>query len=182
MLRLVALILPVGLDTFAIAAAAGASGITGRARLRLSLLFALFEGGMPLIGFVVGAGAGAAIGHAPTTSQASCSSRSVPTWRGRVMSRASKKPPGGWQTHTGSRSLGWALVSACTSSRSAFRSGCCASRSSQRPSSSRLRTFIVTQVGIRVGARISERLREGAEQLAGVALVLLGLLLLAEQL
>ncbi len=43
-------------------------------------------------------------------------------------------------------------------------------------------TFAVTQLGLRLGARLSERLREGAERLAGVALTVLGLVLLAEKL
>jgi putative Mn2+ efflux pump MntP len=42
--------------------------------------------------------------------------------------------------------------------------------------------FIVTQLGIRLGQRVGERIREGAERLAGVALALLGGVLLAEKL
>jgi manganese efflux pump family protein len=44
----------------------------------------------------------------------------------------------------------------------------------------RLQAFIVTQLGLRLGSRLSERLREGAERLAGVALTGLGAALLAE--
>jgi putative Mn2+ efflux pump MntP len=45
-----------------------------------------------------------------------------------------------------------------------------------------VQTFVVTQLGLRLGSRLSDRLREGAERLAGAALVALGLVLLAEQL
>jgi manganese efflux pump family protein len=45
-----------------------------------------------------------------------------------------------------------------------------------------LQAFIVTQLGLRVGSRLSDRLREGAERLAGVALTGLGIVLLAESL
>ena len=45
-----------------------------------------------------------------------------------------------------------------------------------------LQTFVLTQVGIRLGQRIGERIREGAERLAGVALAALGLILLVEKL
>jgi manganese efflux pump family protein len=45
-----------------------------------------------------------------------------------------------------------------------------------------VQAFIVTQVGLRLGARLSLRLREGAERLAGVALIGLGVALFAEQL
>jgi putative Mn2+ efflux pump MntP len=45
-----------------------------------------------------------------------------------------------------------------------------------------LQAFIVTQLGLRLGNRLSERLREGAERLAGAALAALGIVLLAEKL
>jgi putative Mn2+ efflux pump MntP len=45
-----------------------------------------------------------------------------------------------------------------------------------------LQTFIVTQLGLRLGHRLSERLCEEAHRLAGLALAVLGLVLLAEQL
>ncbi len=46
----------------------------------------------------------------------------------------------------------------------------------------RLAELLVTQLGLRLGGRISERTREGAERLAGTALTALGLALLAEKL
>ena len=55
-LGLLAFVLPLGLDTFAVAAALGATGnLTTRDRLRVSALFVVFEGGMPLIGLAAGA-------------------------------------------------------------------------------------------------------------------------------
>lgn len=42
--------------------------------------------------------------------------------------------------------------------------------------------FVFSQVGMRVGARPSERARESAERLAGIALLLLGAVLLVEKL
>ena len=44
-----------------------------------------------------------------------------------------------------------------------------------------LQAFIAAQLGLAIGAQISERLRERAEQVAGVALILLGGYLIAEQ-
>jgi manganese efflux pump family protein len=52
--KLIALILPLSLDSFAVSAALGVAGISRSERLRLSLLFAAFEGGMPIIGLVAG--------------------------------------------------------------------------------------------------------------------------------
>jgi hydrogenase/urease accessory protein HupE len=45
-----------------------------------------------------------------------------------------------------------------------------------------LQTFIVTQLGLRLGSRLSDRQREGAERLAGAALTGLGPVLLAGKL
>ena len=45
-----------------------------------------------------------------------------------------------------------------------------------------VQAFVVTQLGLGLGHRLSERLREGAERLAGIALTILGLVLLAEKL
>ncbi len=50
MIRLLAFVLPLGVDTFAVAAALGAARPAGIAmRLRVSLLFVIFEAGMPSI-------------------------------------------------------------------------------------------------------------------------------------
>jgi putative Mn2+ efflux pump MntP len=44
-----------------------------------------------------------------------------------------------------------------------------------------LQAFVATQVGLRLGARVTEHGREGVERLGGLALIALGLVLLAEQ-
>jgi putative Mn2+ efflux pump MntP len=44
-----------------------------------------------------------------------------------------------------------------------------------------VQAFVVTQLGLRLGHRLSERFREGAERLAGAALIILGVILLVEQ-
>jgi len=45
-----------------------------------------------------------------------------------------------------------------------------------------LQAFITAQLGLAIGARIGERSRERAEQVAGIALILLGAYLITEQL
>ncbi len=56
-LRLLAFVLPLGLDSFAVAAALGAARpATFAERLRISLIFVVFEAGMPLIGLAAGGG------------------------------------------------------------------------------------------------------------------------------
>jgi manganese efflux pump family protein len=62
--KLIALVLPLGLDTFAVAVAIGMIGVTSARRRHISLLFTGFEAGMPLIGLALGAPLGHAIGAA----------------------------------------------------------------------------------------------------------------------
>ena len=61
-LKLIALVLPLGLDTFGVALALGLAGLPREKRLRISLLFTGFEAAMPLIGVALGAPLGHAIG------------------------------------------------------------------------------------------------------------------------
>ena len=63
-LTLIALVVPLGLDTFAIAAALGMSGLTRQDRIRVTALFTGFEMGMPVVGIVLGAVAGNVVGKA----------------------------------------------------------------------------------------------------------------------
>ena len=64
MLKLLAFVLPLGLDSFAVAAAIGAmQATTVRQRLRISLVFVIFEGGMPLIGLGLGSALARGIGQ-----------------------------------------------------------------------------------------------------------------------
>ena len=64
MLKLVLFVLPLGLDTFAVSAALGASGARKRERLRISLLLSGFEMAMPIVGLLLGRGLGSALGNA----------------------------------------------------------------------------------------------------------------------
>lgn len=60
--RLVLLVLPLGLDTFALSILLGVTPMATRTRLRLALTFALAEGLMPAVGLVLGLPLGQAIG------------------------------------------------------------------------------------------------------------------------
>lgn len=61
-LKLLALILPLSLDTFAVSAALGVARLGARERLRLAATFALAEAIMPLLGYAVGAAGSALAG------------------------------------------------------------------------------------------------------------------------
>ena len=61
-LRIAAVVVPLGLDTFALSLALGGDGIDDHDRTHASLVLTAFEGVMPVIGFLIGAGVGRAIG------------------------------------------------------------------------------------------------------------------------
>jgi len=63
MFKLVAVLLPLGLDTFAVAAALGMAGLPHRQRFRVGMLFTCFEMGMPIVGLLIGAVAASLIGQ-----------------------------------------------------------------------------------------------------------------------
>ena len=63
-LTLLAFVLPLGLDSFAVSAALGANRPTAGQRWRLSALFVVFEAGMPLLGLAIGAPVAHLIGDA----------------------------------------------------------------------------------------------------------------------
>src|SRR4051794_29998087 len=54
LIKLIGLIIPLGLDTFAVSAALGMNPIPAKKRLLISLFFTAFEAGMPLIGLLAG--------------------------------------------------------------------------------------------------------------------------------
>lgn len=61
-LRLLAFIAPLSLESFTVAAALGAAGAVGRQRWRITAIFVLFEGGMPVVGLLLGAPVARAVG------------------------------------------------------------------------------------------------------------------------
>lgn len=64
LLSLIALTIPLCIDSFLIAAAIGITKPSRAHTLRLSLMFAIFESGMPLVGLVIGHSISGSLGHA----------------------------------------------------------------------------------------------------------------------
>jgi manganese efflux pump family protein len=183
MLKLLAFVLPLGLDSFAVAAAIGATTPTiWRERLRISAIFVLFEGGMPLIGLGLGSALAHGVGHVAN-----------------YVAAASVIAIGAWMLIAGDgeddeekasrilTSRGMALVALGISISLdelaiGFSIGLAHLSVTAVIVAIALQAFIAAQLGLAIGAKMSERLRESAEQIAGVALILLGGYLIAEQL
>jgi len=64
MLALLLVALSLGLSNFAAAVGIGVSGIDGRTRLRVGVIFGLFEAAMPLVGLLLGRSLAGTLGHA----------------------------------------------------------------------------------------------------------------------
>src|ERR1041384_3268856 len=60
-LKLVALVVPMGLDTLGVAIVLGIAGFPPQRRMQLALWFAVFETAMPLVGGALGGPGGGAI-------------------------------------------------------------------------------------------------------------------------
>ena len=176
---LIALVLPLGLDTFAVAAALGMIGVQDRRRRQITVVFVAFEAGMPLIGLAAGAPLGrAAGGVADYAAIAVLIAFGLHTLRAeededRIAALAQMR---GWRT------IALGVSISLDELAIGFTFGLLRVSVLLVIALIAAQTVIVTQVGLRLGARIGARTRERAETLAGIALTMLGLVLLAEKL
>jgi putative Mn2+ efflux pump MntP len=177
--KLAALVIPLGLDTFAVSAALGAVGVAPERRLRITLLFTAFEAGMPLLGLAVGAPLGHAIGAAADYVAAAVLiafglyTLFAPSDDDEQRLAALTELRGSALLLSLSISLDELAVG--------FTLGLLRLPIGLVIGLIALQAFLLTQLGLRLGDRLSERLREGAERVAGLALTVLGLVLLLER-
>lgn len=179
--KLVALILPLGLDTLAVAAAIGAAGVSAQQRVRISILFTAFETGMPLIGLALGAPLGRTIG---STADYVAIAVLIAFGAYTLLSSESGDEEDGARIAQ-TRGLGSVVLGLSISLDElaiGFTLGLLRLPILLVLVLIAVQTVLVTQGGLRLGDRISSGLREGAERLAGIALLGLGAVLLAEQL
>jgi putative Mn2+ efflux pump MntP len=174
-------VIPLGLDTFAVAAALGMLGTTPATRLRVSILFPAFEAAMPLIGVALGAPLGHAIGgSADYIAIGVLFAFGLYTLLGseareeRAVARlAQARGPGvlllGLSISLDELAIGFTL-------------GLLRLPVGLVIALIALQAVIVTRLGLRLGDRLSERMREGAERLAGLVLAALAIVLLTEKL
>ena len=181
MLKLLAFVLPLGLDSFAVAAAIGASQpTTPRQRMRISLIFMIFEGGMPLIG--LGLGAALAIGVGGITSYvAGAALIGVGAWTLLASDRDEEEKASRLTGSHGLALIGLGISISLDELAIGVTIGLAHLPISAVIVAIALQAFLAAQLGLALGARIGERWRERAGQLAGIALILLGAYLIARQ-
>lgn len=180
-LRLTGLILPLALDTFAVSAAIGLTDLTRRQRVRLSVVFAAFEGGTPAVGVLLGGPLGHVLGSAADYVAIAIligfGTFTLLRGDGEEGQKASRLA-----TVHGAALLLLGLSVSLDELAIGFTLGLLHLPVLPVLVAIAVQTFLVAQLGFRLGASLSERFREGAERLAGLALIGLGLILLAERL
>ena len=179
-LKLAALILPLGLDTFAVALALGVAGLPQRERLRVSLLFAGFEAAMPLIGVALGTPLGHAIGAAADYAAAALIAA-----LGAYMLLANDDEQErllSLRRHGlfGAVALGVSI--SLDELAIGFSAGLLRMPILAMAIAIAAQAFILTQIGVRLGGRAGGAMREATERLAGLALIALGVILLLTRL
>jgi manganese efflux pump family protein len=180
MFKLILFILPLGLDTFAVSAALGASRASKRERLRISLVLSGFEMAMPVIGLLLGRGLGSAIGSVADYIAIAVLA-GVGAWMLVVEDDETDKL-GELSSRHGLALVALGVSISLDELAMGFTIGLIGLSIWLAVSLIGLQAFLVAQVGLRLGARLSERSREAAEKLAGAALIGLAVLLLAEKL
>lgn len=177
MVKLLAFVLPLGLDSFAVAAALGASAPSVRQRWRISVIFVSFEAGMPLIGLAIGAPLAHAIGGVAD-----------------YLAAAALLAAGAWMLLAGeddetgtSRQLlstrGIAVISlglAISTDELAigFSLGLTRLPVVAVIAAIAVQALLASQLGLALAGHIGERWREVAERIAGLTLVALGVFLI----
>ncbi len=181
MLKLILLVLPLGLDTFAVSAALGLRVTGRRERLRASLVLAGFEATIPVVGLLLGRGLGNAIGGAGDAVAIA-----VLAGLGLWMLVADGDDEAG-RVGDLSRRHGLALLAlgfgiSLDELAMGFTIGLLGLSLWLAVALIGAQAFVVAQVGLRLGARLGERSRDRLEQLAGAGLIGIAVLLLVEQL
>ena len=178
MLKLIALLVPLSLDTFAVAAALGAAGLPKSMRLRVCLVFVGLEAAMPLLGIA----GGQAVGHAVGTRADYLAGAGLLAL-GLYLLLADDE---GESASVLARAHGIAVIGLGISISLdelaiGFSAGLLHLPLLWAVILIAAQALAAVQLGLRVGDRLSEHYREQAERLAGVALLLLGVILLAER-
>jgi len=169
--KLVLFVLPLGLDTFAVSAALGMAHLPRRRRLELALLLAGFELAMPVVGLLIGHGIGSALGDAARYAAAAAL----------VGLGTYLLVGGGDEIRTDVHGLALIALGLSVSLDElaiGFSFGLLRVSLVWALVLIAVQAFVAAQLGLWLGARVGDALRERAEQLAGVALIALAVVVL----
>jgi manganese efflux pump family protein len=176
-LKLAALVVPLGLDTLGVSVALGIGGLPAARRLRVALLFTTFEAAMPLVGVLLGAPLGHALGSAGDYVAAGL----IVALGGYLLLSGDHDESERLMalTRTGAAgALALGLSISLDELAIGFSAGLLRLPIVPLAIAVALQAFVMAQVGLRLGARLATGAGERAERLAGAALVVLGVVLL----
>ena len=181
-MKVLALVLPLGLDTFALAAALGLVGLEPRDRVRVTLLFAGFELAMPLAGYAAGDLAGGVAGTA-----ADFLAIALLAGIGLYLLWPRSEEAEAARLGLFGRARGWAALGLGLSiSLDELAMGVAIGLLRQPILLVAVlvaaQAALATQLGLRLGGRVGERGREWSERGAGLILLALAAILLVERL
>ena len=174
-----ALLVPLALDTFILSTALGLAGLPKKQQTRTSLILAGFEAGMPAVGVLIGSGIGHFLGHF-----AGYTAAIVIGFAGVLLFRPGKEEEKEEQRlKLLAHARGLAIIDLGISISIdelaiGLSLGLLHIPLLYAVIFLGIQAFIASQLGLRLGARLSEALREGAEQVAGAILVLVALTLI----
>ena len=177
---LAALLVPLALDTFILSAALGVVGLPRRLGVRASLVLASFEAAMPIVGVVLGRGLGGVVGHfAGYTAAVAIGVAGFLLLRSGGDEERERE-----RVRLLARARGFAIVDLGISISLdelaiGFSLGLLHLSLPVAVAFLGVQAFVASQLGLWIGGRIAEELREGAERLAGLLLIGTAALLLA---
>jgi putative Mn2+ efflux pump MntP len=172
--RLFAIVLSLGLDTFAVSIGLGLGGaVPLRRRLAVALAFAVAEAAMPLVGVLAGLGLGRLIG-----GWGNVVAGLVLVVLGVHMLREQEGTADGLPG-------GNLFVAALSISIDEVAAGLSLGALQLPVGLTSLlvgsQAFVLTLLGVAIGRAVGERIREGAERLGAIVLMVLGILILIQE-
>jgi manganese efflux pump family protein len=181
MVKLLAFVLPLAVDSFAIAALLGASGVTGVQRWRITGLFVVFEAGMPLVGLALGAPLAGAIGSGADYA-AAAALIGLGVWMLLSDEQGEEQAAGRLASSSGWAMLGLGVSISLDELAIGFSLGLVGLPTVSVIVAIAVQAFVAVQLGLALGSRVGERLRENAERVAALALIGLGVFVLVARL
>lgn len=179
-LKIIAFVLPLGLDSFAVAAAIGAAG-RSTPKWRISVLFVVFEAGMPLIGLALGAPLARVIGST-ADYLAAAMVLGIGAWMLLHGEEGEQHRAERAATARGAALIGLGVSISMDELAVGFSLGLTRLPLIPVLIGIAVQAFAAAQLGLHLGARIAERYREAAERAAGIVLIALGLYLAVDRL
>lgn len=180
-LRLLLFVLPLSVESFAVAAALGAAGVSGRQRWRIAAVFVLFEGGMPMVGLALGAPIARLVGGAADWV-AAAALIGLGVWLLVADDDAEENRARRLASAHGLALAGLGLSISIDELAIGFTLGLARLPVLAVLVAIAVQAFVAAQLGLSLGARIGEHFREYAERLAAIALIVLGAFLAIEHL